>query len=105
MRLQIEAGIDVSSKHLRAGLTLIHRLRRLYINLCNLWMMKPQKKRAATEVPARVLLNQRFSFLEIVTQCELHDSRISLNAGEVIERRAWTSKLRVESIRDVRITR
>src|SRR5215213_7576856 len=49
-------------------------------------------------------LNQRFKFLEVVAQCKLHDSRISLNAGEVIERRAWTSELRVESIRDVSIT-
>src|SRR6185369_9580723 len=42
--------------------------------------------------------------LEIIAQCKLHDSRISLNAGEVIERWARTSELRIEAVGDVRVT-
>src|ERR1043165_7046167 len=55
--------------------------------------------------PARLLDQHSGRHLEIVTQCKLHDSRCSLNAGEVEERRAWTTKLRIETVGHVRIAR
>src|SRR5690349_24939509 len=55
--------------------------------------------------PARLLDQHSGRRLEIVTQCKLHDSRCSLNASEVIERRTGAAKLRVETISLVRIAR
>src|SRR6185436_13820453 len=43
--------------------------------------------------------------LEVIAQCKLHDSRSSLNLSKVVERRAGATKLRVEPVCDVRITR
>src|ERR1043165_1005464 len=55
--------------------------------------------------PARLLDQHSGRHLEIVTQRKLHDSRCALNAGEVVERRARTAKLRIETVGHVRIAR
>src|ERR1043166_7680066 len=61
--------------------------------------------RAATlSLSPRLIGPPTQGFLEIVTQCKLHDSRISLNTGEVIERRARTTKLRIKAVSHVCVT-
>ena len=57
-----------------------------------------------TEVPARVNGPNTQVLLKIISQCKLHDSRVPLNAGEVVERRARAAELRIESVRDVSVT-
>ena len=44
------------------------------------------------------------SSLEVVSQCELHDSRCSLNTCEVTERHTRAAKLRIETVGVVSVT-